>query len=306
MKFQTVCKTFQLIRAKTNYSIMHLLIDYCKNKNHYGININDYNLYEFYNLDISLKENILTYQDNKKLIDKYNKNSKEYNYQSKKDFYKKYNSIINRHWLELTGKNITEFSDFITKYPTIISSKNDINSSTELISPDQKNYTKLYNDLVLSNKLIIEEPLIQIEPLKSLNEDYPSIIRTIILNEEIIYAYLIVKNKEDNLYAPINIETGIIDYPACNSYQTIYDINPQTNKSIYWLSIPKWPRTKRLALKAADKNPNIKYLEIDIVMTTNGPTILKINPNVQYQLIELINLVNKIKSLKNIIKEREN
>ena len=108
---------------------------------------------------------------------------------------------------------------------------------------------------------------------------------------------------DSSLFAPINIETGIIDYDACDLLKNTYDFHPITSQQINWITIPKWPRTKRCTLKVALENPNLKYQEIDLIMSTNGPALIKINPSPNYQNIELMNLIYKKDSLKKLLKE---
>ena len=116
----------------------------------------------------------------------------------------------------------------------------------------------------------------------------------ITLNNEIIYSYLITMYNDSSLFAPINIETGIIDYDACDLLKNTYDFHPITSQQINWLTIPKWPRTKRFTLKVALENPNLKYQEIDLIMSTNGPALIKINPSPNINKIFIVKIVTKV------------
>lgn len=303
MQQENLIKVLKYINAKTDIATPKLFFEYLKDHNKYKISPSDYKIYEFYKLTKNEKENIITKGQSKQAIKRLNKLTNVNEYKLKNQFYKKYNSYLNRHWLELTGSNIAEFYDFANKYTHLLSTTNDITISKNTITPDLKNYTKLYNELVLNGKSIIEEPLTEMEPLSSLNPNAFNIIRMITLNNEIIYSYLITMYNETELFAPINIETGIIDYDACDLLKNTYDFHPITSQQINWLTIPKWPRTKRFTLKVALENPDLKYQEIDLIMSLNGPALIKINPSPNYQNIELMNLIYQKDSLKKLLLE---
>ena len=73
-----------------------------------------------------------------------------------------------------------------------------------------------------------------------------------------------------------------------------------TKSPLLWLTIPKWPRTKRLVSRIKDTISDNKYLQIDIVMTSDGPSLKDISTCPNYQEFQLLSLLNHQKLIKDI------
>ena len=82
--------------------------------------------------------------------------------------------------------------------------------------------------------------------------------------------------------------------------KNIYEEHPLTKSPLLWLTIPKWPRTKRLVSRIKDTIPDNKYLQIDIVMTSDGPSLKDISTCPNYQEFQLLSLLNHQKLIKDI------
>ena len=253
------------------------------------------------------KQNLLTNKYNQKLIKTYNNQSlKEITY-SRHKFNKKFYPFLNYKWLELNGDNITDFYDFVQNKNYIyakydLKAKND----TKKIKIDLKNYTTVYNDLYLSKMTILESAIKQDEVLDRLNPNNLSFIRFITFKDNIIFSYL-VTSKEDyevttsnQIIASINLDTGLIDSPFYDLSKNIYEEHPLTKSPLLWLTIPKWPRTLRLVNRIQNTIPDNKYLQIDIVMTNDGPSLKDISTMPNYQEFQLLSLLNHHKLIKDM------
>ena len=201
------------------------------------------------------------------------------------------------------------FYDFIQNKNYIyakydLKSKND----TKKIRIDLKNYTTVYNDLYLSKMTILESAIKQDEVLDRLNPNNLSFIRFITFKDDIIFSYL-VTSKEDyevtasnQIIASINLDTGLIDSPFYDLAKNIYEEHPLTKSPLLWLTIPKWPRTLRLVNRIKNTIPDNKYLQIDIVMTKDGPSLKDISIAPNYQEFQLLSLLNHQKLIKDMFK----
>ena len=132
----------------------------------------------------------------------------------------------------------------------------------------------------------------------------PCIFKFLVFKDNIIASTLEI-SKDKKIYASINIETGIIDYPAINLNGKIFEKSPTTKEEIVWFRIPKWPRICRYVLTNASYLEDYKYIEIDIYLTEDGPIILGVN-NPTYYLYELHIDNLQEKGIKYLIEEREN
>ena len=178
-------------------------------------------------------------------------------------------------------------------------------NNTYITKGINEEYISRYNkNLIIPNKVKIYEsnklPKQNIE-LNHINTK-PCIFKFLVIKDEIIASVLELKDKK--IYASINIETGIIDYPAVNLNGKIYEKSPTTKEEIIWFRIPKWPRICRFVSNTASLLED-KYIEIDIYLTEEGPIIININ-NPTYYLYELHIDNLQEKGIKYLIEEREN
>ena len=309
-----VIKDINYINAETGINKLNLFFDIVNCNIKYGLSSNDYKIYKVYNLTNNIRKELLSNRKNKKLVHKYNKIINQNIFKFKEQFNKKFNMFLEQKWLFLNGTNIFEFSEFI-KDKNILYAFSNIRTNKEYykIEVSKKNYTNTYNDLVLKKYPLIETKIIENNKLSKINPKCINIIRFILLNQNIYAAYLITSknelNKEDNnIYASINLETGIIDYRGITKEHIFYEVHPLSNEDIVWFQIVKWPRTKRFVVKIAETIKEIKYLEIDVTITVNGPTLLNVNPYPNYQIFQLLNLVNYniglMKNINELLKEK--
>lgn len=232
----------------------------CINK--YDANYNDYKIFEMYNLNDTQRETIITSGINKQLIEEYNNNEKVNLYNDYLEFYKKYNKYLLRDWLPINKDNYEEYKHFVDKNPYIVAKKNKEKCINYKISP--KNKKKVFEKLLEMNYNIIEEHPAQCAELENLNKENINTIKVITLNNQIVAAYLNIKDKDNNLIAPINLETGIVDYLAVDNKGNSFERVPSTNESILWFNVPKWPRIKRFVLNLAATDNKVNYVEWEI------------------------------------------
>ena len=110
-------------------------------------------------------------------------------------------------------------------------------------------------------------------------------MRIVTLNKQIVAAYLRIGNNNnvvdnfnhEGLAAPINIETGIIDYLAIDKHDHVYEKHPVTNEQILWLQIPKWERIKRFVVQASKEIPEMGYIGWDVCLGDKGPYLIEAN-----------------------------
>lgn len=295
-----------IIHIHTNKPKLQLLFDILKGRLTYKSSNQDYLELHMYELNSKQKNTLITKKINNKLIATNNKKSSLAIFKNRAQVLKKYHTFYSYDYLELSGQNISNFYDFAINSPTIHAYTNDYNNKNyDIVNIDPKNYTSTYNDLVISKKNIVTSIPLESSETKKINPNDYNYIRLIVYQNNIILALLITSNKEEKMYATINLDTGIIDYPAVN-LKNSYDRHPLTNEAILWYQIPHWPRLKRFALKVSAKDSNLNYLELDILLTNTGPKLLNINPYPDYITYQIPNLVYNQEGLKNkFIKEME-
>lgn len=256
----------------------------------------DYLNYQLYNLTIEEKKSFLTFGMNNNLIKKYNSPSFTKYLDNNKLFHQKFSHFLNYDYLYLN--NFIGFKTFIQHNPIIL-------ANNQSIKITNKNYLKIYQKLI-DNKISYLTSNYEICPeFKALNPEGNVFIRFLILKNTIINAYLFIRFQNNEIYAPINLETGIVDYPAINNKFKVFDKSPITKESIIWFKIPRWPRIKRYVEKISDSIPEINYLTLDITLTTNEPILLNGSSKPMYTYYQqtlhrqdnygIMNTINKIR-----------
>lgn len=254
----------------------------CINK--YNANYNDYKLFEMYNLNETQRETIITSGINKQLIEEFNNIDKENIYENYLDFYKKYNKFLLREWLPINKDNYEEYKQFVDKNPYIIAKKKDNECVGYKISA--KNKRKVFEDLLENKYDLIEEKPTQCIELENLNKDNINTIKVITLNNQIVAAYLNIKDNNNDLIAPINLETGIVDYLAVDNKGNSFERVPSTNESILWFNVPKWPRIKRFVLNLDSSDKKVNYVEWDISLNKD-PYLISANTTPNHNMYQL-------------------
>ena len=284
-------EAISLINKKTGKKKISIFFDIIKCANKYKSNPKDYIVFEMYKLNDKQRATIITNGINNKLIKKNNNDTTVFD--NKIDFNKKFHKYLLRDWLSLNDYN--EFIDFTKKHSTIIAKTANHDSEVEEITINEKNSKKIYNKLQEEQKVLIEEKATQCKELASLNPSSLNTMKIITINNKIVAAYLIVgnskdinnQNKEKELIAPINIETGIIDYPATNNEGKVFERHPITSELILWFQIPKWPRIVRYIERISREVSDANYICWNICLGEKDPFIISATAKPNHYLYQL-------------------
>lgn len=279
----------------TNKNIIIIYFDYLKTKLLNHATLNDYNNLCLYKYNQEEKNSFLTNGINERLI---KENNKAFNdiFKNKRLFQNKYHHYLNYNYLYL--KDYLSYKEFIIANPEIM-----INNEKRIVT--SKNNLDIYQELVTKKIKLITSYYEPCQEFQKLSPNDNIFIRFLCYQSNIINSYLFIPYKNRYLYAPINLETGIVDYPALDNKMDSYDKSPYNNENIIWFKIPKWPRVKRFIIKVSEFLPEIKYSTIDITITDNTPILLNISNNPEYKYYQLpkhrnnnygiMNYINKIK-----------
>ena len=204
------------------------------------------------------------------------------------------------------NKNSKKFKADLNDYKLFkMYKKNDEINKTYITSGINEKYINKYNkdELIIPNKIKIYEKKLppQNQELNTINTK-PCIFKFLVFKDEIVSCTLELQSKP--IYAQVNIETGIIDYPAVDLKGKVYDRSPSTQEELIWFKIPKWPRICRYVQNIAS-NINHKYIEISIYLDEEGPLLIDIkNPTYYLYQLHIDNIQEK--GIKYLIEEREN
>ncbi len=297
MNYKNFFLTIKEIKNKNHKSKITIFFDiiYCGIK--YQAGYIDYNLFEMYKMDKFERKTIITRGINNEFIKKYN-NSKYMKYfNNKLEFNKIFNKYLNREWLELNGKNITEFRNFCKKHNEIIVKpvSASCGKGVELINTNDVVIKKLYQELVNNHQILVEEVATQCKRINDLHPSSINTIRVITLLGNVVVAFLRIGNNYNNvdnfnhegLVAPIDIESGKINYPAIDKKKNLYNKHPLSNKPILGITIPKWKKIKDLCEEASLEIPEIGYIGWDVCVGKDECFFIEANEYPGHDLYQL-------------------
>lgn len=274
MNYHDFFKTIEEVHKKTKKGKLFIFFDviYCGIK--YQAGYIDYNLFEMYKMNKFERSTIITRGINNEFIKKYNNPKYMKFFNSKLEFNKVFDKYLNREWLELNGNNVKEFKKFCSKHDRIVVKPDSAScgKGVEIIDINGKDLKKLYQELIENGQVLVEEVAVQCKKLSDLHPESINTVRVVTLLGSVVVAFLRIGNNHNHvdnfnhegLVAPIDIETGKINYQALDKQKRLYTNHPITNKSIVGLTIPKWKKIKELCENASLEIPEVGYVGWDV------------------------------------------
>lgn len=296
MSYKSLFDTAKEISKKTNKPYLTILTDiiYCGIK--YEAGYVDYKLFEMYKLNKDERKTIVTRGKNNKIIKKVNNMNEAYKFEDKALFNKLYDKYLNRKWL-LLDNNLEEFKNFVKEEKEIIVKPLSLScgKGVEKIKIVKKDIEKLYKRLIENNQILVEQVAQQ---HKDISKVYPyavNTVRVVTLNKKVVAAFIRFgnnKNVVDNfnhggMVTTINIETGIVEFPAIDKSGNVYEMHPMTNSPIIGLKIPMWKKIKKLCIEACDITPEIGYIGWDVCVGEKEPCLIEGNDFPGHDLYQL-------------------
>ncbi len=297
MNYKGFFKTIKEIHQKTNKKSLVIFFDIVSCGLKYQAGYRDYNLFEMYNMNNFERKTIITRGINNEFIKKYNSKKYEKYFQNKAEFNKMFNKYLNYDWLEIKKNNKKEFKEFCQNHPQIIAKPSNkyMDKEIMLIDTTQENINDLYNRLLKNNLTIIEEQITECNKLQVLHQESLNTIRVVTLLGDVVVAFLKIGTNHnsvdsfnhDGLIAPIEIDTGVIKYPAVDRNNNLYEKHPLTNKPIVDLKIPKWKEIKEICEITALEIPQVGYIGWDIAVGKDKCYLLGANCYPRYDIYQL-------------------
>ncbi len=297
MSYKGFFDTINLIHNKTHKNRFILFFDiiYCGFK--YQAGYSDYKLYEMYNLNSKERKTVVTRGYNNDIIKKYNNPEYIKYFASKSLFNQKFTKFLKRDYLILDKTKLEEFKAFCILHKEIIVKPDNLScgKGVEKIKVNKNNYAKVFNELLSSKRIVVEEVATQCQEISKLHPTSINTLRVVTLGGKVIVAFIRIGNNHnvvdnfnhDGVVAPINVETGIVDYPAIDKKGNVFEKHPLTNESILWLQIPKWHKVKSFVEKACEVIPEVGYVAWDVCLSEDGPMLIEGNEYPGHDLYQL-------------------
>ena len=296
--FRTVGKVHKI----TGKNSLSILIDVVKCGVKYGAGFNDYLLCEFYNLSDAQRATYITRKVNSDLVRLLNNREYYHFFDNKSEFYTTFGKYIGRQWLDFSKATQKEFEDFMADREAVMVKPESSSGGfgvDKLYKRDFPSLKAMYDRLKEGQTGVVEEVLQQHEDLNRLNPGSINTLRVVTVANEtgphIVYAHIRIGNSDrpvDNLhsggmFAPIDLEKGVIQYPAYDKARQTYTQHPRTGTQIQGFPIPCWEEAKAMCLEAAQIIPQMRYVGWDVAITPDGPVFVEGNNLPGYDIIQM-------------------
>lgn len=300
MDFSYFFKTVNEISKKINKSKLFVLLDivYCGFK--YQAGYRDYYLFEFYNISKKDRNTIMTRGINDRYIKFFNNSNYYHIFRNKNEFNERFNKYLHREWIYLND-NFVDFKRFLKNKKTIICKpvSGSCGKGIEKIKVSDYKPKDLYNYLLTKNLLVIEELVIQDKTMSKLNPDSINTIRVVTINYQnishVVVAYLRIGAKGkfvDNfnsggMVVPVDVETGMINYPALSKSGELFETHPTTKTKIKGFQIPKWNEVIKITMEAAKEVKEIGMVGFDVAIGEKNVLLIEANEYPGHDIYQL-------------------
>ncbi len=302
MDLRELNHTVSTVHRETGKNRVSILGDVIRCAFRYGAGFNDYLLCEFYNLTEEQRATYVTRTVNNALVSLLNDRDYYHFFDNKKEFYAQFSDCMGRQWLDFTQAGPEQFASFMADRREVMVKPDSESGGKGVEKLSRESFSSLdemYRCLKEKNIGVVEDVIVQHPAMSALNPNCLNTLRIVtILNgtgAHIVYAHVRIGNSErpvDNLhsggmFAPIDLETGKIQYPAYDKNRVVYHTHPMTGTRIQGFQIPCWEESKALCLKAAVRVPQMRYVGWDVGVTETGPVFVEGNNLPGYDILQM-------------------
>lgn len=291
MNYKAMLNKVNEVHKKTGNSRISIILDMAKCARKYGAGYMDYDLFEMYDLTDAQRDTYITRGRNNNLIEKYNNKAYFHIFENKNEFNKIFQKYLKRDWIDVTNSSKEDVIKFIKRHDIFMAKPIDGGCGKGIEKIETKNYKspeELYGYLASNHNFELEEVIKQNEKVSKI---YPEAINTVrmvtILKDNkphVICAYFRIGNGSfvDNfnsggMVAPIDVKTGVVSDKAIDKNKNLYEVHPETGKTIKGFKFPFWNEAVKMCKEASKIVPEMAYIGWDVAFTVNGPIFVEAN-----------------------------
>lgn len=292
MNYRSMLETVGALHKKTGRSRFWLFFDMVGCGLRYGAGYKDYKLCEFYNLTAAQRATYVTRGVNNRIVKLLNDPAYYHCVEDKCEFNRLYGDFIHRGWLDMTLASYEEFYQFMADRDRIISkpSAATCGQGIQIVQKsDFRDLQEMYEYLRRIQSGLLEDIIVQHDDVAAI---YPHSVNTYRIvtvrrngQANVVYAFIRIGNggrfvdniNAGGMAAPIDLETGKIQYPAFDKDSNYYDTHPATGCTIVGHQLPYWQESLEMCQKATEIVPQLGYVGWDIAVSEDGPQLIEGN-----------------------------
>lgn len=191
--------------------------------------------------------------------------------------------FVHRKWMIVRDCTLEEFTQMVKSFDCIAKPiEGTCGSGIFMIDKDkQSNYQELYESCK-KNNILLEERISACTEIQEFHPNSLNTIRVVLFsngNKYKVFGALLRMGAHgsviDNthaggVFAPINVETGVIETEAIDLNNKKYIYHPDSNKKIVGFQIPYWDKIIDTCVNASRTIPNLHFAGWDICVMEDG------------------------------------
>lgn len=297
--YKRMFNTIRLIKKRSCKSFIFITFDIIRCYFKFGSGYIDYFLFFFEELSDDIKATFINRSVNEEYIRKLNNKDYYHIFYNKQEFLNTFKDYIARDFLYLGDATYDDYLNFVKKHEKFFVKPHNgmCGIGASIVDSDGKDLKELYDFLINNNTLLLEELIVQDTEISKIYPNSINTIRVYTINtsKEVFVMFKAIRignhgKVVDNfnnggMFSVINDE-GIIDKPAIDKLNNVFDKHPMTGIDIVGFKIPRFNEIIDLCKKLATVVPEIKYAAWDIAVTDKGLDIVEGNEHPGYDIYQ--------------------
>ena len=299
--------------AKCLREILH-----CMRK--FGAGYYDYLIFQFWDKTDAQRDTFLTRFRSKKLINQANKAELSHIFDNKDEFDAHFHKYLKRDFVDMTKEPVSALLEFLEGRDRVFCKLRNLGGgegAERLVKADFAS-VKDMAEYILEKKFATVEDVIENHP--DFAKVYDGAVNTMRMTTLVgddgkpYLLYAVLKFGRDGrvvdnygVQGPINLETGIYDFPGHPGDTTDhrwFTHHPNSGEPLVGLKVPFFEEAKQMVCEAALVIPELRYIGWDVAITPEGPAIIEGNNFTAHDFVQLpgqtpdkIGLMPMIKSI---------
>lgn len=300
-KFKEYYKRIKNVADENNKNAIFMLIDMLVWYVFYGSTLTDYLNYEFYKRTFKERTKYAVVRTQCKFYEKVSPSKYKNFFSIKPNFLENFKEYVKRDYF-IPSFGLDKLSKFLKNNKTFMLKPIDGlgGAGVKKMKAEDIENTEKFLKTLESDGMFLEELIVQHEKMNVLCAASVNTIRimTFVNNgkSEVIYAALRVGNghyEVDNFHkggmgVEIDAKTGKLIGCAIDKSLNRFKKHPVSKVVFDKFQLPFWEETKKLVLKCALVNQNIKVIGWDVAITKSGPVLVEGNRRPGFDLIQVL------------------
>jgi len=239
--------------------------------------------YEYWRLDEAQREEFISTSQMHCIYRKLGDKEIREIFHDKPRFLALFKNFVHRKWALATELSLEEFKGMVMAMDCIAKPIDGTRGDGIFkISADSvEDWNELYSKCQKSN-ILLEECIEECDELACFHPSSLNSIRVVTISKDdkcVVFGALfrmgahgsVIDNTHaGGIYAPINVETGIIEIAAIDGHNDKYERHPDTNRPIKGFKIPYWEQIVDTCKEATRIIPNIRFAGWDVCVNKSG------------------------------------